>query len=245
MQLYLGHGDGQPWGLFLAMEEPEESFARRCFGEDHGQLYKPDYRSLQAENADVALRYTGDDPGKYENIFRNAKFKISPVDQGRLIQALKVLSSGEELEQAVNVDEVLRYFAVQVFSLNLGSYIGPTGHNYFLYEKDGVQSILPWDYNLAFGTYCMGMTDSIRDPTAFCTYEDHLTAVETLINVCGLRAQSIRRQLSGSYPSTFREQMERPSAGVDASPVRLQDLGDFEDLKAAKGRNDAALAAIL
>ena len=38
--------NGQPWGLFLAVEEPEEAFARRNFGANHGQLYKPDYRSL-------------------------------------------------------------------------------------------------------------------------------------------------------------------------------------------------------
>ena len=48
--------NGSPWGLFLAVEEPEEAFARRNFGADHGQLYKPDYTSLNAENADVALR---------------------------------------------------------------------------------------------------------------------------------------------------------------------------------------------
>ncbi len=28
--------NGQPWGLFLAIEEPEEAFARRNFGPDHG-----------------------------------------------------------------------------------------------------------------------------------------------------------------------------------------------------------------
>ncbi len=68
--------NGQPWGLFLAIEEPEEAFARRNFGSNHGQIYKPDYRSLNAENADVALRYTGDDPSDYRNIFDNAKFDI-------------------------------------------------------------------------------------------------------------------------------------------------------------------------
>ena len=48
--------------------------------------------------------------------------------------------------------------------MNWDSYLGHTGHNYFLYEEDGVISILPWDYNLAFGTYALGMTDPIRDP---------------------------------------------------------------------------------
>src|SRR5699024_10402130 len=89
--------------------------------------------SLNAENADVALRYTGDDPSDYRNIFDNAKFDIDAADQDRLIQALRVLSTGENLETAVNVDEVLRYFTVQVFAMNWDSYLGHTGHNYFLY----------------------------------------------------------------------------------------------------------------
>ena len=138
--------NGSPWGLFLAIEEPEEAFARRNFGADHGQLYKPDYTSLNAENADVALRYVGGGPERYPNIFDNAKFDVDEADQARLIQALKTLASGEDLETAVNVDEVLRYFVVQVFVMNWDSYLGHTGHNYFLYEEDGVLSILPWDY---------------------------------------------------------------------------------------------------
>ena len=96
--------NGQPWGLFLAIEEPEEAFARRNFGPDHGALYKPDYRSLNAENTDVALRYIGDDPAAYPNIFDNAKFDTDVADRERLIQALRVLSTGEDLEAAVNAD---------------------------------------------------------------------------------------------------------------------------------------------
>ncbi len=307
--------NGSPWGLFLAIEEPEEAFARRNFGADHGQLYKPDYTSLNAENADVALHYVGDDPERYPNIFDNAKFDVDGADQARLIQALKTLASGENLESAVHVDQVLRYFVVQVFVMNWDSYLGHTGHNYFLYEEDGVLSILPWDYNLAFGTYALGMTDPIRDPdvllnwpintpargetmlerplyhnlmkndeyfaryhayfdqflaeylesgrceavvreaqaliapyveadpTAFCSYEDHLLAVDTLLAVCRLRSESVRGQLEGTFPSTLAQQAERPAAGVDASHVDLRALGDFEDLERAKGRQDAALAA--
>ena len=80
--------NGEPWGLFLAIEEPEEAFARRVYGRDHGQLYKPDYKRLSDDNADVHLRYTGDDPARYENIFRNAKFDVSDADKARLIAAL-------------------------------------------------------------------------------------------------------------------------------------------------------------
>ena len=162
--------NGEDWGLFLAVEEPEEAFARRNFGNDHGKLYKPDYRSLNAENADVALQYIDDDPSSYPGIFENAKFKVSEADQKRMIEALKTLSTGEKLETAVNVDEVLRYFTVQVFVMNWDSYLGHTGHNYFLYEENGILSILPWDYNLAFGTYALGMTDPVKDPNILINY---------------------------------------------------------------------------
>ena len=30
------------------------------------------------------------------------------------------------------------------------------------------------------------------DPTAFCSYEDHLLAVDTLLEVCRLRSESVR-----------------------------------------------------
>ena len=162
--------NGSPWGLFLALEEPEEAFARRNFGMDHGMLYKPDYTSLREENADVALRYVGNDPESYPNLFDNARFEADGEDQVRLIRALEILASGEDLETAVNVDEVLRYFVVQVFVMNWDSYLGHTGHNYFLYEEDGILSILPWDYNLAFGTYALGMTDPITDPNVLVNY---------------------------------------------------------------------------
>ena len=128
------------------MEEPEEAFARRNFGADYGMLYKPDYRSLEDANNDVALKYTTDNPEDYDNIFRHAKFDCTESDRQRLIRTLKVLSEGQgtEIESAVNVDEVLRYFTVQVFVVNLDSYLGKTGHNYFLYEEEFCPGIIIW-----------------------------------------------------------------------------------------------------
>ncbi len=162
--------NGEDWGLFVAIEEPEKGFARRNFGANHGQLYKPDYKSLKAENADVHLRYTDDNFDSYDNIFRKAKFKITNADKRRVIEALKILSTGKNLETAINVDQVLRYFTAQVFVVNMDSYLGKTGHNYFLYEKDGILSILPWDYNLAFATYSLGMPNPINDSTLYVNY---------------------------------------------------------------------------
>ena len=78
------------------------------------------------------------------------------------------------------------------------------------------------------------------DPTAFCSYEDHLLAVDTLLEVCRLRSESIRGQLEGDYPITLAQQ----GAGVDASHVDLRALGDVDDLEAAKARQDKAAAVV-
>lgn len=104
-------------------------------------------------SGDVKLRYIDDDPGSYSNIFENAKNNVTEADQARLIAALKALSGGEHLEDTLDIDEVLRYFTVHNFVCNGDSYTGSMVHNYYLYEEDSRLSMIPWDYNLAFGTF--------------------------------------------------------------------------------------------
>ena len=101
---------------------------------------------------DTLLKYIDDDPDSYSNIFDNAKTDISKSDKKRLIAALKTLS-GDDPEQAVDVDAVIRYFVVHNFVLNFDSYTGSMIHNYYLYEDDGQMQMIPWDYNLAFGAF--------------------------------------------------------------------------------------------
>ena len=74
-----------------------------------------------------------------------------------------------------------------------------------------------------------------KDPTAFCSYEDHRLAVETLEQACLLRGEAARGQLEGRYPATLAQQLQRPGEGVDASHLDLGALGDFEDLNASAG----------
>ena len=40
------HVNGEPWGLYLAVEAVEDSFLMRNYGADHGELYKPDSLSF-------------------------------------------------------------------------------------------------------------------------------------------------------------------------------------------------------
>lgn len=101
----------------------------------------------------VSLQYTDDETSSYSAIFDNAETDADESDYERVITALKNLNDGTDLETYINVEEVLKYFAAQTVVVNLDSYISNMGHNYYLYEKDGQLSILPWDYNLSFGGF--------------------------------------------------------------------------------------------
>ena len=102
---------------------------------------------------DVKLKYIDDDPDSYANIFDSAKTTVTKADKARLIASLKKLSAYEDLESVLDMDEVLSYFVVHNFVCNGDSYTGAMIHNYYLHESDGKLGMIPWDYNLAFGTF--------------------------------------------------------------------------------------------
>lgn len=107
---------------------------------------------------DVKLVYSGDDFENYSNIFANAKTDITDADKQRLIDAIKRMNEGDTA--AVDIEDVIRYFVVHNFVVNDDSYTGTMIHNYYLYEENGILSMIPWDYNLAFGTFQGGNASS-------------------------------------------------------------------------------------
>lgn len=123
---------------------------------DMGDMEMPDMGGMQGDmlngSDDVLLKYIDDNASSYANIFDNAKTNVTAADKSRLISSLKALSEGDA-ESSVDIDSVIRYFAVHNFVLNFDSYTGSMIHNYYLYESDGLMSMIPWDYNLAFGGF--------------------------------------------------------------------------------------------
>lgn len=136
-------------------EMPSREFQREDF-KDKGQGMPMD-RDSGGSN----LVYTDDNLESYETVFESAVFKTSDEDKGRVVTALKKLSLGEELETYINVPEVLKYFAANTILVNLDSYLSNMQHNYYLYEEKGQLSMLPWDYNLSFGTFQGGSSTAV------------------------------------------------------------------------------------
>ena len=216
------------------------------------------------------LQYIDDDHDSYSTIFDSAKTDITDADRDRLIASLKQLSAYENLPEVLNIDDVLRYFVVHNYVVNGDSYTGSMVHNYYLYEEDGRLSMIPWDYNLAFGTFMGGngtssVNDDIdavlsdrpmqawifsdetysrqyyalysqlleqvdvqaiidsactliapyvgKDPTAFCTYDQFQTGVDTLKTFCRLRSESVALQLSGSTETVSADGLNLSAMG--------------------------------
>lgn len=105
---------------------------------------------------DVALIYSDDELSSYENIWEGAVFDVTTSDKERLIDSIKQLNAGENLEEVVDVEAVLKYFVVHNFVNNYDSYTGSMKHNYYLREADGQLSMIGWDYNLAFSNFSGG-----------------------------------------------------------------------------------------
>ena len=242
--------------------------------------------SMSGGGAD--LNYTDDELDSYETIWDGEVTSTKKSDHKRVVTALKNISEGNDLETYMDIDNLLRYMAVHVFSVNEDSLSGSMAHNYYLYESGGKLNLIPWDYNLALGgmggssdttsvvndaidnafsgtnffdtlmedetyhsqyyTYLQQLVseyidgggfdafyERVRsqidelvktDPTAFYSYDEYLTAADTLYQVVKLRGQSIQGQLDGSIPST--EEAQRSSdALVDASTLDISVMGSM------------------
>ena len=146
-----GGGDFDPNNI------PSDFNPSQMFGGEGG---KGGFGGFGMGSDDVKLKYSDDEVSSYSNIFNNAKTTVTQADQKRLIAALKSLSEQTDLENTLDTDEVLRYFVVHLFLQNGDSYTGQMIHNYYLYEEDGQLSMIPWDYNLAYGSFMGGNASS-------------------------------------------------------------------------------------
>ena len=97
------------------------------------------------------LNYTDQDLDSYSTIWEGKVTDTGEVEHKRVVEALKNISEGTDLENYMDVDNLLKYMAVHIFSVNEDSLSGMMAHNYYLYESVGQLNLLPWDYNLAFG----------------------------------------------------------------------------------------------
>ena len=103
------------------------------------------------------FKYIDDNVSSYSTVRDSAVLKrTTDSDFKKVINMFKNLNDGTNLEEVLDVEEVLKYFAINTYLTNFDGYSGGMYHNYYLYENNGKCQILPWDYNLSFGAFSMG-----------------------------------------------------------------------------------------
>ncbi len=138
--------------VYLAVEAIDDAFLQRYFGEYDGNLYKAGRDSTLMNDATGFELKSGGDA------------TLAKINE--LVSALKSKSGIEEI---LDVTSVLKYAAVNAVITNEDSYLGEKAQNYYLYEKDGKLTVLPWDYNLAFGTDTSARKDAYTVKTELAT----------------------------------------------------------------------------
>ena len=149
------------------------------------------------------------------------------------------------LEEIIDVDSLIRYFAVNTYLVNLDSYQSEKMQNYALYiNETGRATIIPWDYNYSFGVYGLGSASDvinfdIYNPVINTTLKDrpllnvilqndeYNKATTSLKELIEQRSQAVLNQLNGNNEKVTTD-------------INLRDMGesvggignDFQDKRA-------------
>ena len=238
--------NGEPYGLYIAVEDLGKSFLKRTAGGE-GVIYKPESSDLgltvekvlalretglpiPTENHGSDLVYRDDNPESYPDIFTNAETKTTDEDNLAVIEALKHLAEGSDLESYLYTDQIIAFFAAHNLLLNYDSYTAGMLHNLILYERDGKLSLLPWDYNLAYLSFVPAI---INQPL-----EDATELLNKGIDSPLFGTEEESRPM-WSWIARDEQYLDRYHEAMDALVVQYFESGMFEEQ--ARGVHDMIL----
>ncbi|OIB02818.1 spore coat protein CotH [Paenibacillus sp. LC231] len=187
------------WGFYLAIEQIGDSYLQRRFDNSYGALYKAEMTGAGSD-----LTWLGNDPDSYTGLVMKSKSSNDDI----LIDMLDELNNGTDYEKVLDVDNVLKYVALNVVASNMDSYLGSNKQNYYLYENNGIFSVLPWDYNMAFGGLG-GSSILIDEPTQGALAERPLIAKLLEVDEYKERYHAILSEMLEGYmqQETFNERV--------------------------------------
>ena len=202
--VYVDAGEGPVyWGVYAGFEDPAGELLDTWFGDDDGNMYKPDgdAAALTHVDHDELEKKTNDDEGDWSDI----EAFIAALNADRT----DALAWRTELEAAFDVDAYLRYLALNNLVGNWDSY-GNMTHNYYLYgdpAREGRLVWIPWDFNEAMRTngkqdlvtFGMGEVSDewplihhlAADPVYMARYEEHLVdLMDTVFTEAAVRERA-------------------------------------------------------
>lgn len=143
--------NGEYFGIYLSVEQVNETFLKEHYGNANGELYKPDM------GIGSDLKYISDNSDDYMGMVPENLSNYSNKD---LIELMKVIEDDGDLESVLNVDSFLKYLAMSTVTIHLDTYQSGMFHNYYLYNNNGIFEWITWDLNSIYNKFPMtGLTD--------------------------------------------------------------------------------------
>src|SRR6056297_182357 len=177
-------------GLYLSVQQIDEVFTTTWFNECDGDLYKP-------EGIGADLVYIDDAYSSYSGL--SERTNVDDEGEAAVVEMIKALNTGENIEEVLYADLVLKYHALNTAMLSLDSYMGGMFHNYYLYGEDGKYMIIPWDYNMSFGGFSSGIDQQVEDTTQFYIDEPTSGAMANYPLIDKLLSNEVYLQLYHEY----------------------------------------------
>ncbi|MEW5801387.1 MAG: CotH kinase family protein [bacterium] len=217
-------------GLYTAVEAVDDEFVKAHFERGDGDLYKAEMGS--------DLLWKGDNIDSYTTL--ELKTNEDTSDHSALLTMLDELDNGSDYEQVVNVDAMLRYLAVSTALTNLDSYQGSFAQNYYLYEENGLFTLIPWDLNMSFGAFSMsgnrtGIIEFMIDEPTMGKLSDRPLIAKLLENPDSLEAYHgyLSQLINGPLDPDTMEKTIKKTADlirqyVYADPTKFYTNEEFE-----------------
>jgi hypothetical protein len=143
-------------GVFVNLESIDKQFLEAHYGSTKGAFFRAgiDYKQEVAANCN-------------KNIFGSLEYEesvdcykgnfemLSTEGWNELQEMTRILNNDPaKIERVLDVDRALWMLALNNVMVNLSSYSGNHSTNYYLYkDPSGRFQTVPWDFNLAFGSY--------------------------------------------------------------------------------------------
>lgn len=260
--------DGEDWGLYLAVEGVEESFLLRNYGTDYGELYKPDSMEMGGgRGSGGGFGGRGGMGGMPSDMGEPPEDMGGMPDMSEMPEMGEIPDMGEVPEMG-EMPEIGGGMGGGMMGGSSDVLLVYTDDDYDSYanifdnaktdvsnadkdrlidalqalgEDGGLLSMLPWDYNLAFGGF-MGSSDaealvnwSIDDPTSDGDTESRpmlawiFESEEYTELYHAAFAEFIESVFtSGEFERLFDETVELISPYVERGPTKFCTYEEFE-----------------
>jgi hypothetical protein len=147
--VYVDHGSGPVYfGVYTLVEEVDDTVLDDQFGDNSGNLYKPDGNGASFANStfreSVFVKENNEDEADWTDI-KNLFAALHSTKRTSDAAAWR-----SDLEAIFDTDMFLKYLAVNTVIQNWDTY-GRMTHNYFLYNNPDTKKLtwIPWDNNEA------------------------------------------------------------------------------------------------